>query len=374
MMPTTQPTTWIEVNTTALRHNLRQTTELVGPGVRVMAVVKADAYGHGASGAARAFLEAGAKYLGVTTLEEGLELRSSGISAPILVFCPVLPEQVETALLNDLNLTLFDLPTALHVSQTAEKTGKRALVHVKVDTGMGRLGIMPDDCPHFMYETLKLQGIEVAGVYTHFADSSGRNLASAREQNRKFGELIKLLHSKDIPTGLCHAANSGAILNMPESHYDMVRPGTILYGQYPSRNIQCKIDLHDTWTLKTRVVAIRKLQVGSTIGYGSEFTTARNSVIAILAIGYADGFTVMPESAARRAFSAAKLIANLAFRRSSAPQVTLRGKRAPVVGRVSMQMCSVDVTDIPGVEVGDEVIVPARRVTISSRIPRVYAG
>lgn len=367
-------TSWVEVNLAALKHNLAEVQGLVGPSVRIMAVVKADAYGHGAVQTAGTFVEAGADYLGVTTFEEGLELREAGITAPVLVFSPLLPDQVDAAMSHDLEQTVCDLQLAKVISEAASKAGKRARVHVKVDTGMGRLGVTVDECPDFMYRLINLPGIEIAGVYTHFANAGAKNLSHARKQNSRFSALIELLAAKDIPAGLRHAANSAAVLNLPEAHYDMVRPGTILYGQYPTRYVPRKLDLQETWCLKTRIVALRKLSPGTKVGYGSEFTVSRSTLAAVLPIGYSDGFTLTPESVARRASYPARMMANRILGTAKSAYVMVRGTHAPVIGRVSMQMCSVDVTDISGVQVGDEVIVPARRTTTSSRIPRVYVG
>jgi len=365
---------WVEVSLAALKHNLSEVRGFVGPTAKVMAVVKADAYGHGAVAASKAFVEAGADYLGVTTLEEALELRESGISIPILVFSPLLPDQAESALAHDIEQTICDLDLAKSVSEAASKLGKPARLHVKVDTGMGRLGVQPDDCADFMYRLLNHEGIEVAGVYTHFANALARDISDARKQNEAFSALIELLKSKDIPTGLCHAANSAGIIRVPESHHDMVRPGTILYGQYPTSHMPRKLDLRETWCLKSRIVALRKLPAGAKVGYGSEFTAKRPTLAAVIPIGYSDGFTLIPESAARRANNPLNLIAGKMLGANAGLHVTIRDKRAPVIGRVSMQMCSVDVTDIPDVQIGDEVIIPARRTTTSSRIPRVYVA
>lgn len=356
-------TIWVEVNLSALKHNLAEVRAIVGPSVKVMAVVKANAYGHGAVESARAFAEAGADYLGVTTLEEGLELRKGGIAAPILIFSPLLPDQVEAALSEGLEQTICDLDPARSISALAAKTGKAARVQVKVDTGMGRLGVGTGDCPEFIRLLLNLPGIEIAGIYTHFANAGSKNLAHAREQDARFSELLANLAAKDIPIGLRHAANSAAILNLPESHHDMVRPGTILYGQLSTQHPGRQLDLRETWCLKTRIVALRKLSPGTRVGYGSEFTASRHTLAAVLPIGYSDGFTLTPESTARRSARPLRLAATC---------VTVRGKSATVIGRISMQICSVDVTDIPGVRLGDEVIVPARRTATSSRIPRVY--
>jgi alanine racemase len=365
-------TIWIEVNVNALKHNFGEVRSLVGPSVKIMAVVKGDAYGHGAVGASKAFAQAGADYLGVTAIEEAIELRKARIETPILVFSPLLPDQVEPALAKDIEQTVCDLDLAKSTSEAASKSGKPARVHVKVDTGMGRLGVHADDCADFMYRLLNLPGIEVAGVYTHFANALASDISDSRRQNERFSELLGLLRSKEIPTGLCHAANSAGLARIPESHYDMVRLGTILYGQYPTAHMPRNLDLQETWCLRARIVALRRLPAGAKIGYGSEFTAKRPTTAAVIPIGYSDGFTVIPESVARRAHNPVALLAGRVLGTDRSPHVIVRGSRAPVIGRVSMQMCSVDVTDIPGVQLGDEVIIPARRVTTSSRIPRVY--
>lgn len=367
-------TSWVEVNLPSLKHNLKEIRQIIGPSVKVMAVVKADAYGHGAVETSKALVEAGADYLGVTTLEEALKLRDGGIESPTLVFSPLLPDQINSALSAGVEQTICDLTMAEAISAKAVESGKWARVHVKVDTGMGRLGVTPGECVEFMYRLTNLPGIEVAGIYTHFANSGAKNLSHAWTQFSRFKSLLELLESKDIPVGLRHAANSSAILNIPDAHLDMVRPGTILYGQYPSQFVQRKLDLKETWCWKARIVALRKLPPGMKVGYGSEYTTSRTTTAAVIPVGYSDGFTLTPESVARRMLSPLRLVAGRLLRSAKCPYVSVQGRRAPVIGRVSMQMCSVDVTGIPGIQAGDEVVIPARRTTTSSRIPRVYVG
>jgi alanine racemase len=364
-------THWVEVNLKSVVHNLEAIRALVGPAVKIMAVVKADAYGHGAVKTSKGVSDAGVDYLAVTTLEEALELRQAGVSTPTLVFAPLLSGQMDAAIEADLDQTVCSSESLRAISEAAGRVGKTARIHVKADTGMGRLGLMPSECPDFLSEAVRAPGIEIAGIYTHFANAGAKDLSSAREQNEVFKRLMKRLDELGLPTGLRHAANSSAILNMPNAHHDMVRPGTILYGQFPTAHTERKIELEEAWRLKTRIVALRSLPAGSKVGYGSEYTTTRTTRAAVIPIGYCDGFTLIPESVARRAASPLRLFAR-ALMRTTATCVSIRGKKAPVIGRVSMQMTTIDVTDIPGVELGDEVIVPARRTTTSSRIPRVY--
>jgi len=335
-----------------------------------MAVVKASAYGHGAVEASNAFIEAGADCLGVTTLEEGLELRAGGILAPALIFSPLLPDQFGDAVSHQLELTVCSLQMSEILSKTAKKMKKTARVHVKVDTGMHRLG-MPGELLENMSRLNDLPGIEIAGTYTHFANAGAKDLADTQGQNEAFKRLADELNVQDMSGGILHAANSAAVLNLPDSWYDMVRPGTILYGQYPTRFVDKKLDLRDTWQLKTRIVALTNVPKGAKVGYGSEFTASRPTRAAVLPIGYADGFTLLPQSLARRVHPL-KAMAGSMIGKVISPHVIIKGKQARVIGRISMQMCSVDVTDIQGIELGDEVIVPARRVSTSPRIPRVY--
>lgn len=365
-------TSWVEVSISALCNNLTEVRRAVGDSVKIMAVIKADAYGHGAKGAAPAFVEAGADYLAVTTIEEAIELRSDGISSSVLIFSPILPDQIDCALDIDADMTICDPGMARLISEVAVKAGKTARVHVKVDTGMGRLGVMPNDAPDFVGQVSNLEGVTIAGTYTHLANATASDLSDARKQISAFSSLVEELKAKGLPTGLCHAANSAAILNLPESHFGMVRPGTILYGQYPSKHVEKKLELKDTWALKTRIVALRELPVGTSVGYGSEFCTSRPTIAAVIPVGYADGFTVVPGSIANRKTGVLRSVASSLLRSHNTPYVTIEGQRASVIGRVSMQVTSVDVTEIPGLKIGDEVVVPSRRVTTSSRLPRVY--
>lgn len=366
-------TTWIEVNIAALKHNLAELRRFVGPDVKILAVVKANAYGHGAAVASRAFVEAGADCLGVTTVEEAVELREEGINAPILVFSPLLPEQMECAIHRGLDQTLCNVELARRLQDTAKRLGKPARVHVKVDTGMGRLGVSPHELVEFVSRLRQASPVvDVVGVYTHFANAGAKDLSHARRQNALFTECLRRLEEAGITGLIRHASNSPAILAIPEARYDMIRPGTILYGQYPTSHVPRVLGLRDTWQLKTRIVELRDLPRGTRVGYGSEFTTTRRTRVAVLPVGYSDGFAVVPQSLARRASSTLRVLAEKLHGDSGGLHVVVRGRKVPVIGRVSMQMCSVDVTDIPDVSIGDEVIVPARRTAASSRIPRVY--
>lgn len=360
---------WVEVDLGAIGHNVEQVRSAVGASVRIMAVVKADAYGHGMVETSKAMLAAGADALAVTRLGEATRLRDAGISAPILVFESIQPSAAEDAVALDVEPTVCTEELVSALADAARGAGKLVRVHLKIDSGMGRLGVLPADAPTLARAVVSTENVTLAGAYTHLAAAAEADLTPAREQLKRFQEAIAAIKSAGIDPGVIHAANSAAILRLPDSHFDMVRPGTILYGQYPSRHVPHSLDLRDTWRLKARISFVKTVPSGHPIGYGGEFTTRRVSRIAVILLGWADGLTLAPESIARRGIM--RLIA-ARIRREPPLRVTIRGKKAPVVGRIAMQMCSVDVTDIPGASIGDEVIVPARRVTTNPLIPRLY--
>ncbi|MHB9037046.1 MAG: alanine racemase [Armatimonadota bacterium] len=359
---------WVEVDLAALRHNLQQVRGAVGDGVKIMAVVKSNGFGHGYVEPARAFIKAGADALAVTRLDEAMTLRDAGIEAPILLFAPIQPGNAETAIEANLEMTVSGIELAESISEAARRLRKTALVHVKVDTGMGRLGVAPEQAIQLLTDIQKLANVSISGIYTHFATAAEKNAGEAKQQFERFTQLLGELHKLGINYGLAHCANSAAILRFPESRLDMIRPGTLLYGQYPSSFVPRKLDLKATWKLKARVCEIKEIASGRSIGYGGEFTTKRLTRTAVIPVGWSDGFTLAPEGPAYRQ-SLLKFAARKMQRKLS---VAIRGQEAPVLGRVAMQMIVADVTDIPGVQVGDEVIVPAMRIPTSALIPRVY--
>ena len=364
---------WIEVDLGAICHNLREVRRLVGAKVKVLAVVKANAYGHGAVETARALAADGADCLGVTRVEDALELREASVRAPILVFNSSLPEDAAAIVKQDLEQTACDLELAEALSKAAVAQGKTVAVHVKIDTGMGRLGVSPAEAPAFARHVSGLPGLKIAGVYTHLASASAKDRRPALAQLRVFDEVLADLKAAGISCGTLHAAASAALLAIPESRYGMVRPGTVLYGQYPSSHVPQSLDLRSTWALKTRVAFVKEVPKGAAIGYGRDYRTRRTSRIAILPVGYADGVTMAPEGLLARKLAANLIRRGLTGRRSGL-SVTISGKSAPIVGRIGMEMCAVDVTDLPSTAVGDEALLPCRRTSASSRIPRVYVG
>lgn len=363
------PDVWVEVDLRALRHNLRQVRSCVGPHVQIMAVVKGNGFGHGFVEPARTFLDAGADYLAVTRLEEALPIRSAGITAPLLLFAPLQTDNVLPALERDLDCTVDSLITAQALSTSAVRLAKTARIHLKVDTGMGRIGILPNDFPSLFDAVSQLPSLQIVGIYTHFATAAERDLTSCRHQLTRF-EMIRQSLSRNGPLPLFHAANSAAILRLPNARFDMVRPGTLLYGQYPSSHVPRDLQLQPTWKLKARICSVRDLPSGTAIGYGAEAVTRRPTRIAVAPVGYADGFTLSPEGPLYRQ-PAFKLLAK---KYSRALAMEINGVKAPVLGRVSMQFTVLDVTEHPRVAIGDEVVVPAMRLATNALLPRVYMG
>ncbi len=356
----------------ALEHNFKEVVRSAS-GRKVLAVVKAGAYGHGAEEVSRRLLRLGADMLGVALVEEGKELRNAGFDVPILVMGSSFPEQCEEILSLRLTPVVFDPSFARTLAETARRLGTRTAVHVKIDTGMGRIGIAPETAAGMIEDLLRLGTVDVQGLMTHFADADLKNKLFAERQMERFEGLLKALNARGITVPLVHAANSAAVLDFERALFTMVRPGLMLYGYNPLEQGRAEADLRPVLSLTTRIAFIKRVPAGIPISYGRTFVTKRASLIATLPIGYADGYS--------RALS-------------NKGAVLIRGVRAPVVGRVCMDMCMIDVTDVPGVEAGDDVVLIGSqghdRITaddiaklagtisyevlcgISSRVPRIY--
>jgi len=328
--------TWAEIDLDAIAHNVRAIRAKIGRRVKMLAAVKADAYGHGAVPVSCTALEHGADMLGVATVEEAVELRENEVAAPILILGCVLPEEAEAVVEHGLAATVCDLAVAEALSRSAVAQAKRVSVHVKVDTGMGRIGVRPDEALEFVRRIVRLHGLSLDGLFTHFPSADETDKTFTRQQIAAFSQVIQELEADGIRIPLKHAANSAAILDLPESYFDMVRPGLILYGLHPSPDVQRSMALKPAMTLKTRVVFLKDVPAGTPLSYSRTFTTRRPSRIATLPIGYADG---------------------LSRGLSNKGAALIRGQRAAVVGRICMDQCLADVTDIPGAAVGDEVVV-----------------
>lgn len=327
--------TWVEIDLEAIAHNLRLVRERVGPSVAVMAVLKADGYGHGAIKTARTALNNGATWLGVACLSEALTLRSAGVDAPILVLGYTPPWQARETVAHQVDATVFSLETAEALNRAAKELGQVARVHVKVDTGMGRLGLLPEDVVPFVRALREMPGLSIQGLFTHFAMADSADRSQTELQWRRFSELLADLEARGWRPSLVHAANSAAMLTLPEAHLDMVRIGIALYGLNPSSEVCLPPGFRPALTFKTQVAQVKTLPPGCCVSYGCTYRTSRTSRIAVIPVGYADGFRRAPQHWG---------------------EVLVRGRRAPVVGRVCMDQSMIDVTDIPGVRQGDDVV------------------
>ncbi len=327
--------TWIEVDLNAIKHNLKVVKNKVEPETKILSIVKADAYGHGAVKVSQTLEQNGTDMLGVAFPSEGIELRKNNITTPILILNPVLSEHIEDVIQHSLGVTVNNLDIANEISVTAKKYHRNIRIHVEIDTGMGGAGVCPDRAIPFIKGLLLIENLEIEGVFTHFSSSEEKDKSFTYEQNRKFKEVIKQLENERISIPLIHAANSAAILDIPDSHYNMVRPGLILYGIFPSNYVSKNIDLKQAMSLKTRIINLKKLDPGSVIGYGRTFEILQQTTVATLPVGYKDGFS--------RCFS-------------SMGKVLVHGERVPIIGRVCMDRCFIDVTNLPDVKIGSEVI------------------
>ncbi|MBU3198015.1 alanine racemase [Clostridium estertheticum] len=327
---------WAEVDLDKLAHNMREIRR-VTKSKKIMAVVKADAYGHGAVDVAPVLLENGADSLAVAMLSEAMELRRSGIECPIMILGFTPPELIDNLLKYNIEQTVFSYEFAKQLSKMAQDENKTAKIHIALDTGMGRIGFLPsDESVQEVYKISLLPNVTIEGIFCHFSTADEKDKTYTNIQVKKFDEFYQKLKAKKVYINTRHIANSAAIIDLPEIHYEAVRPGIIIYGYYPSDEVNKeKLDLLPAMTLKTNVVHIKTLPPGEYVGYGREYKTDKESVIATLPIGYADGYT-------RLLFQKAKVI--------------IKGKFAPVIGKICMDQCMIDITNINGVKVGDEVI------------------
>lgn len=323
---------WLEIDVGAISNNVRAMQTVVGPDVAVMALVKSNGYGHGLIPAARAMVQGGAAMLGVATVGEGLQLRAAGIPIPILVLGYTPNAAVSAALQNDLTLTIGSLDSARAVSQLALAHGLQANLHLKIDTGMHRLGLLPNEVPHFLQQAANLPALNWQAIYTHFATADELDRPDVEYQLQRFAAVLDQAKSMGWHFPIVHTANSAAALWHPNARFDMVRAGLALYGVTPGP-LPLPEGFRPAMAFRTRIVRIVDLPPGSPVSYGGIYTTTGDQRIATIPVGYADGFRRGP-----------------AWR-----EVLVRGQRAPVVGRICMDYAMIDVTHIPDVHLGDGV-------------------
>lgn len=364
---------WVEIEVAALENNLREVKRILRPSTRLLAVVKADAYGAGAVEAARVFCRAGADYLGVTTLAEGVELRQHGLDIPILIMSPLLPEEIPQALDWRLTLTITSRWEAEVLVRAVKETGQVAHIHFEIETGMYRTGLNLEEAKALMGDIFSCPGIVVEGIYTHLSHAAHRR--KAFEQFSLFSQICKELEGEGFSIPLKHIANSYACLAYPEMHLNMVRVGTLLYGQYPVGVKRQELKLRDPWKVKARLVHIKEVPVGTAVGYGGDYVTRRPTRLGILPLGYADGLGLTaitrPKSLSDLfRFLAKTFLAYWGWQHKE-EAVLVRGRLAPIVGRVGMQLSLVDLGDLP-VQEGEEVEITLGRPFASARLPRLY--
>jgi len=364
---------WAEIDLEAIAANVAALQRHLSGPAQLMAVVKANAYGHGAEMVARTALESGATWLGVNTVDEGVQLRRAGLTAPILVLghCP--PQEAEKVVANHLTPTVTTLETALALAGASVERGLVTPVHLKVDTGMGRYGLLPEEVVAFARRVAALSSLRLEGLWTHFATADEADKTFAWQQFRVYQAVVQRLADEGLTIPLRHVANSAATIDLPETHLDLVRCGLSIYGLYPSRQTSRTVPLRPALALKAHLARVRTLPAGSSVGYGRTWVASQPGMIALVPLGYADGY--------RRALS-------------NHGVALVHGQRVPVIGRVSMDQLTVDVSGVPDVRPDDEVVLMGRQgeaeitadevadtlgtinyevtTAIAARVPRVY--
>ncbi len=365
--------TWTEIDLDAISHNYRAIKDRLRQGTKILAVVKANAYGHGMVEVSRKLAKGGASYLGVASVDEAVALREAKIKLPILILSSILSKEIKDAINYGLTFTICDKELSKEIDKVARKVNKRILAHVKVDTGMGRLGVWHEEADELIEHVSGLKNIILEGIYTHFSSADEENTDYTIEQINNFKAIIKELEKKGLKVPYIHAANSAGAILFKDSHFNMVRPGLMIYGLYPNEAISKTVRLKPALSLKTRIIFLKRAPSGRSISYGRTYITNKETQIATLPIGYADGLN--------RGLS-------------NKGEVIVRKKRVPIVGRICMDHTMVDVGDINGIKVGDEAVLigaqGSERITaediarlldtipyevvcwISSRVPRMY--
>ncbi|TKB63831.1 MAG: alanine racemase [Nitrospira sp.] len=341
-MPITPPffPTVATVDLTALTYNLSQFRRILSPGCEVMAVVKANAYGHGAIETSRTLIQHGVTRLAVFSTEEGMALRQTGITVPIIVLGPVFQEQFGDMFASQLTPVVSDPSMLTALAQAAASRAIPYPIHLKIETGMGRLGLTQDELVALIRSHKFPPSLRVEGLMTHLADADGSNSDATEEQIRRFRDALKIVQEGGFHISLIHVSNSCGAVRFPSAHFSLVRPGIMLYGYHTLPSTVGTPDLRPVLSLKTQIAQLRTIQPGSPVSYNGTFTAKRLTRIAVLPIGYANG---------------------LSRRLSNRGSVLIRGHRAPIAGLVCMDMVMVDVTEIPGTAVGDETILIGRQ-------------
>jgi alanine racemase len=361
-----------EVDLSAIEFNIHSIQNRVAP-AEIMAVVKANAYGHGAVKIAHTLIKNGVKCLGVASVEEGIELRDAGIDVPILVFSGLSLNQAALYIKSNLEATIFDKSGLAHLTAAAQSARKNVTVHIKIDTGMGRVGVVWQNAVEFVKLVHASKGLNVKGIYTHFANSDHLDKSFALLQLARFNNILQELVRAGIQIPIKHAANSGAILDIPESYFDLVRPGISIYGYYPSASTTESLQLKPAMQLKSHVLFLKDISKGDSISYDRTYIAPQTTRVATIPIGYADGYN--------------RLLSN-------GGTVLIGGQEFPVIGRITMDLLMVDVGDNSKIKIGDNVVLLGKQgnkeisiqsicnkldtipyeimCSISNRVPRTY--
>lgn len=330
---------WVEVDLDALKWNIETIRGLLRSDVRLLLVVKADAYGHGSVRTSRFAENCGVNMLGVATCDEGEELRQAGIKLPILILSPVLPEELDAVLENDLAVTASSYDFALEASCAAKRIGTPCKLHIEVDTGMGRAGLPQGQAFEAIRRIKGLEYLHVEGIFTHFP-ASDSDTDFTEEQINTFTSIVDECRRLGITFEYVHCANSGAVLNFPQSHFNMIRPGLLVYGHVPSVILEERIDVIAVMSFKTKLVLVRDMPAGASISYGRTFITSKPMKMGIIPVGYGHG---------------------LSHQLSNVGYVLYHGKRVPIIGRVTMDMTMIDLSGFPHPQVGEEVVIFGRQ-------------
>ncbi|HHT9110287.1 MAG TPA: alanine racemase, partial [Candidatus Brocadiaceae bacterium] len=365
--------TWVEIDLGALRHNVLAIKKWVGPSVKILGIVKADAYGHGDYEAGAVLLNHGVEMLGIAILEEAVQLRESGIQTPLLLLGGIFGEQIDTLLHYDITPTVYDKKLAEALSGIAQRLHKVLKVHVYVDTGMGSIGVKYDKAVEFIASIKDMKNLSIEGIYSHFSSSDEKEPHFSKLQILRFKDILASLDALNIHIPLRHMANTGAIIGYPDAYFNMVRPGISLYGLYPSSDVSRDIGIKPVMSFKTRIIHIKDMKPGDVVGYSRTYTITQPTRVATLPFGYDDGYN--------------RLLSNQG-------KVIVRGVKASIIGRVCMDQCFIDVSHIKDVSVGDEVVLYGSQgqetisiesvaqqtntipyevtCNISKRVPRIY--
>ncbi|MBM7704125.1 alanine racemase [Metabacillus iocasae] len=338
MKTTSYRDTWAEIDVNAIQYNMEQFRAYVTPSTQLMAVVKADGYGHGAIEAAKAAIAGGATYLGVALLDEAIELREAGIDTPILILGYTAPHAIERALEANVTLTVFDHEVADAIIEASQKQGKVANVHLKVDSGMSRVGVRTPNAAYELAAKIHVSSsVKLEGIFTHFAHADSTDFHYTKKQFSVFSSIVDFLKEKDIIIPVKHCCNTAGTMNFKEMHLDMVRVGIGLYGLYPDESLKNhSIVLKQAMSFKTSIAFVKEVEAGQPISYGCTYVPEHTSMIATLPVGYADGLS--------------RLLSNKGY-------MMTKESKVPIVGRVCMDQTMIDVTNLEHAEVGEEVTI-----------------